>query len=117
MNNPEFWYALDRLTSDHEIVIDRPRGSTHPRYPHIIYEVDYGYLDGTSSADGDGIDVWLGSMGGKTPDAVICIVDLVKNDSEIKLLIGCTDEEKERVFRFHNISEYMKGIMIRRDER
>ena len=43
--------------------------------------------------DGGGIDVWVGS-GEKTVDAIMCIVDMMKRDSEIKLLIGCTEEEK-----------------------
>ena len=47
---------------------------------------------------------------------VFCIGDLMKQDSEIKILIGCTEEEKEIVYRTHNESEYMKGIMVRREE-
>ncbi|MBO6093517.1 MAG: inorganic pyrophosphatase, partial [Oscillospiraceae bacterium] len=63
--------------------------------------------------DGSGIDVWVGSEGKKI-DAIICIVDLMKRDSEIKILIGCTEEEKEIIYETHNESRYMKGILIRR---
>lgn len=42
--------------------------------------------------DGSGIDVWVGS-GEKRIDAIICTIDLLKRDSEIKILIGCTEEE------------------------
>lgn len=111
--NDEFWAALDELVSKSEIVIDRPKGSAHPRFPDFIYRVDYGYLKGTASMDGAGIDVWVGS-GEKTVDAVMCIVDLMKRDSEIKILIGCTEEEKQLVYETHNESKYMKGVMIRR---
>lgn len=75
--------------------------------------VDYGYLKDTSSMDGAGIDVWVGS-GEKRVDAVMCTVDCLKRDSEIKILIGCTEEEKLSVYRVHNETQYMKGIMIRR---
>ena len=109
----EFWKALDELVSRAEIVIDRPRGSAHPRYPDFIYPLDYGYLKNTASMDGEGIDVWVGS-GEKTIDAILCIVDLTKRDSEIKILIGCTEEEKTLVYMTHNASPYMKGILIRR---
>lgn len=54
--NEDFWKALDELVSNSEIVIDRPRGSAHPRFPNFIYKVDYGYLKNTSSMDGAGID-------------------------------------------------------------
>ena len=111
--NDEFWAALDELVSSSEIVIDRPKGSAHPRFPDFIYRVDYGYLKDTASMDGAGIDVWVGS-GEKTVDAVMCIVDLMKRDSEIKILIGCTEEEKQIVYETHNESQYMKGVMIRR---
>ena len=108
-----FWQALDELICTSEIVIDRPRGSAHPRYPEMIYPVDYGYLKGSTSMDGQGIDVWRGS-GEKRIDAIICTVDLLKRDSEIKLLLGCTEEEKQLIYELHNDSEYMKGVLIRR---
>lgn len=114
MENKEFWAALDKLVESSEIIIDRPKGSRHPRYPEILYSVDYGYLEGTSSPDGGEIDVWRGSNPAGQIDAIICTVDLKKKDSEIKILIGCTEEEKKRVYEFHNETELMKGIMIRR---
>ena len=114
MNNPAFWQALDRLISASEIVIDRPKGSAHPRFPSRIYPLDYGYLAGTASMDGDGIDLWRGSDPAQRLDAVVCTVDLMKRDSEIKLLIGCTEEEKAAVMRWHNDSDMMKAILIER---
>ena len=111
--NNDFWRALDSLVDNSEIVIDRPKGTAHPKYPDFIYKVDYGYLKNTSSMDGAGIDVWIGS-GEKKIDAIMCIVDLMKRDSEIKILIGCTEEEKQIVYQTHNETEYMKGLLIRR---
>ena len=109
----DFWNALDELVNSSEIVIDRPKGSTHPRFPNFIYQVDYGYLKSTTSMDGAGIDVWVGS-GDRKIDAIMCIVDLMKKDSEIKILIGCTEEEKTEIYRTHNETQYMKGVLIRR---
>ena len=112
-NNNEFWKALDELVNNSEIIIDRPKGTAHPKYPDFIYKVDYGYLNNTSSMDGAGIDVWVGS-GDKKIDAIMCIVDLIKKDSEIKILIGCTEEEQAIVYETHNETEFMKGVLIRR---
>lgn len=112
--NQEFWNAIDRLVAESEIIIDRPKGTAHPRYPDFIYRVDYGYLKDTTSMDNAGIDVWVGSDDGQAVDAIMCTVDLMKRDSEIKILIGCTEAEKELVFQTHNESQYMKGILIRR---
>lgn len=113
--NDEFWKALDELVSNSQIVIDRPKGTAHPKYPDVIYRVDYGYLKDTASMDGAGIDVWVGT-GEKKVDAIMCTVDLMKRDSEIKILIGCTEEEKKIVYETHNDSKYMKGILIRRGD-
>ena len=111
--NKEFWDALDKLVNDSEITIDRPKGTAHPGYPDFVYRLDYGYLKDTSSPDGGGIDVWVGS-GEKQIDAIMCIVDLIKKDSEIKILIGCTEEEKATVYKTHNETPFMKGVLIRR---
>ena len=112
--NDNFWQAVDVLISSGRIVFDRPKGSTHPRFPNIKYEIDYGYIENTTSMDGGGIDVWRGSLADNNVNAIICTVDLMKKDSEIKLLIGCTEEEMNAVYNFHNSTEYMKGILIKR---
>lgn len=115
--NKEFWEALDNLVRESEIVIDRPKGTVHPRYQDLVYKVDYGYLKNTFSMDGGGIDVQVGSDEKKCVDAIMCIIDLKKRDSEIKILIGCTEEEKGIVYKTHNESEYMKVILIRRQNK
>ena len=113
--NDAFWQALDTLLHSGKLVIDRPKGSTHPKYPSIRYEVDYGYIESTSSMDGGGVDVWRGPLPTDRVDAVICTVDLLKRDSEIKLLVGCSEEEIQAVYGFHNRTEFMKGLLMRRD--
>lgn len=37
--NHEFWNTLDKLVQSSENVIDRPKGSAHPRY--AVYERDF----------------------------------------------------------------------------
>lgn len=107
-----FWAALDELLAGARLVIDRPKGSVHPRYPAMIYPLDYGYLEGTQSIDGGGVDVWRGSQEKAGVVAVICTVDLVKRDTETKLLIDCKDVEISTVLAFHNESAAMKGAML-----
>lgn len=110
-----FWQRLDALLEQSEIVIDRPKGSTHPRFSDIVYALDYGYLDGTTSTDGEGLDVWLGSDDRRQLDAVICTVDLDKSDAELKLLVGCTDQDKAYIERFYNEYPNMGAIIISRN--
>lgn len=108
-----FWTHLDQLVTNSRIVIDRPKGSAHPRYPAMIYPVDYGYLDGTTAADGSGIDIWVGSTDAVHPDAIVCTVDLLKRDAEIKILLGCSDDEQRIVVDFLN-TDAMRALLIRR---
>jgi inorganic pyrophosphatase len=109
----DFWTYLDRLVAESQIVIDRPKGSHHPRFPEIVYPLDYGYLDGTTAGDGGGIDVWRGSRKAGTLSAVIMTVDLHKRDTEIKILLGCTETEIQTILDFHNDHD-MRAALVRR---
>lgn len=110
--NSSFWSSLEKIVNNSPIKIDRPRGSAHPRYPDFIYPVDYGYLEETASMDGGGIDIWVGS-GDSGLDAIVCIVDKVKKDSEIKILLNCTEEEKEKILEVQNRGK-MSAIIVNR---
>ncbi|MFE5645834.1 inorganic pyrophosphatase [Rhodococcus sp. NPDC056516] len=96
----DLFSALDHLAATSAVVIDRPRGSAHPRYPAAIYPLDYGYLDGTVSADGDGIDLFRGSAVGTGVVAVAVIADIVKKDVEVKILLECTADEIDTAAAF-----------------
>ncbi len=108
-----FWTTLDNLVASSTLKVDRPRGSHHPRYPDLIYPLDYGYLEGTSSADGGGIDIWVGSLADKGVTAIVCTVDRVKRDSEMKILIGCTPQEAHIIRDFHNDDAQAAVLMER----
>ena len=114
-NNEKFWILIDNLIENSKIIIDRPKGTCHPKFKDLIYEVDYGYLENTSSIDKEGIDVYLGTDDKNQVDAIICTVDLLKKDSEIKILIGCTEKEEQTIYEMHNKTENMKGILIKRN--
>jgi inorganic pyrophosphatase len=108
----EFWVFLNKLVSENEIIIDRPKGTKHPKYNNITYELDYGYIKNTASMDGNEIDVFRGSLNNNNVNTIICTIDLLKKDIEIKVLLGCTVLEKEKIYEFLNNSEFMKAIII-----
>jgi inorganic pyrophosphatase len=112
---PSAWDAADVLVRTSRIVIDRPKGSMHPRFPETTYPLDYGYLDGTTGGDGEGIDVWLGSERSAEPGvtAMACTFDLQDRDAEVKLLVDCTPEEAQVVLAFHNDGS-MRAILVPR---
>jgi inorganic pyrophosphatase len=113
VEDTRFWELGDRLVADHPIVIDRPGGSAHPRFPSIIYPFDYGYLDGTGAIDGDGVDCWRGSLQSDRPTGAIVTIDVVKADSEVKWLVGCTPDEMAAALATHR-TEWQAALLLRR---
>lgn len=107
----EFWKMLDEFFEKYDIEIDRPKGTAHPKYSDYIYPLDYGFLKGTVSSDGAGIDVWIGSSENKCASAIITSIDFIKGDSEIKILYACTSAEIRLIYNDHNRSVGMKGIL------
>lgn len=108
-----FWEYLDRLVASCQLVIDRPKGSSHPRYPDLVYPLDYGYLQDTRSMDGGGIDIWQGSLDPPLITGIICTIDLFKKDVEIKILLGCTQAEGRTILELTN-QESMRAIFLPR---
>ncbi len=109
----DYWHTLDKLIDSCPLVIDRPKGSHHPRFSHLVYPLDYGYLKGTQTIDGGGIDIWRGEGDRHQLSGIILTVDLRKRDAEIKILLGCTDEEIKTILAFHNDND-MRGYLVRR---
>lgn len=113
-NNAFFWQKLDTLFLSSKLVIDRPKNTCHYKYSNLIYPVDYGYLCDTMGSDQSPIDVFRGSKKSTLVQALIVSADILKKDCEVKLLIGCTDEEEEEILVFLNQTEFQKAVMIRR---
>jgi len=99
-HGPDVWQMLQDLVDTSQIVVDRPAGSAHPRFPDLVYPLDYGYLDGTRGGDGDGIDCWLGGAGTHIV-GVFLTVDPRKRDAEIKVLLGCSPDQIHALRQFH----------------
>ena len=107
-----FWKEMADLVVSRPIVIDRPRGKAHPRFPDLIYPFDYGYVEGTLAADGDGIDVWVGSQDNRALTGILVTYDTVDRDAEIKLLLGCEKGDVQIIIDF--IPNSMRYLYIPR---
>lgn len=110
--NESFFKSLDELVAAQGCSVDRPKGSRHPRYPEYIYPLDYGYINGTTSTDKAGIDAWIGS-GPKRVTGIIVTFDPVKKDSEMKVCIGCDDQELKAALAANNRGG-MQAILVPR---
>ena len=109
----EFFKKLDKLLAENKIIVERRAGSAHPQFKDYIYPYDYGYFEDTTSSDGHEIDVWRGDLETAEINAVIVTFDGTKNDSEIKVLVGCSEEAQKEILTCHNRGE-MSAILIER---
>lgn len=110
-----FFQVLDELVRSSDLVVDRPKGRPHPRIPEAIYPLDYGYLRGTVSGDGEGIDVFIGSFTRQGVSGILVIADQEKRDAEIKVLIDCTADEVTAAQHFMQDVLGIGGLCIHRD--
>lgn len=113
-NNAFFWQKLDTLFLSSKLVVDRPRNTTHYKYSNLVYPVDYGYLTDTTGSDQAPVDVFKGSVKSNLVGAIVISADILKKDCEVKLLIGCSEEEEKEVLVFLNQTEFQKAILVRR---
>ena len=114
-----FWQAMMDLITTNATVIDGPKGSTRPRYPNQTYPLDYGYLENTTASDGGGIDVWIGSLSStnKILTGILCTFDTLRRDAEIKLIIGCSENDVQIIEDFHREMHtlYIPNPMVEHD--
>ena len=73
-----------------KVIVDRPLGSSHPKYPDLVYPINYGYIEGIVGGDGEwqdayilGIDVPVSEFHG----VVIAVIHR-KNDCEDKWVVA-----------------------------
>lgn len=104
----------DWLGKTVQVKIDRPLGSKHPKFPDLIYGLNYGYLPGEiSEYDGEEIDVYIMGVDKKLVNytgKVIAVIKRKSGDKEFKLVVAKKDysvdeikkavDFQERFFRY-----------------
>lgn len=98
--------------------IDRPIGSLHPRYPGMLYPINYGYVEGVTAEDGQAQDVYvLGTDEAiETFEGIVIAVYRRFNDAEDKWIVslngaGYSDEEILQAIHFQE--QYFDGELVR----
>jgi len=110
--------SLSFLGQRVSVVIDRPIGSKHPKHG-FIYEVNYGYVPNTKSADGEEQDVYVLGID-KPIDKImgVCIAIIHRtNDNDDKLVVtpnseDFSDKEIEKLVEFQE--KYFKHLILRK---
>ena len=89
----DIWRALQNWIDQNGLRIDRPKGSSHQRFPNLVYPLDYGFIPTTTASDGGGVDVFVGTLGEHKITGLLATFDSGKGDAEIKVLYDCTPDE------------------------
>lgn len=108
----------DYIGKQVEVKIDRPLGSLHPEHG-FRYEVNYGFVPGTHSPDGEELDAYV--LGVDVPMETFtgtCIAVIHRtNDNDDKLIVvpkekeTMTDDEIRQSTRFQE--KFFKSIILR----
>lgn len=106
---------LDQLVT---VKMDRPMGSAHPKHG-FIYPVNYGYIEGTISGDGEELDAYV--LGEHKPldtfsGRVIAVIHRTDDDDD-KLVVmedgrNYTDEQISALVEFQE--KWFKTQIIRK---
>ena len=98
--------------------IERPLGSRHPRFPDMVYPINYGYIEGTIAGDGQEQDVYV--FGTDEPmetfEGKVIAVYHRFNDAEDKWIVSLdgsdySDDEILQKIRFQE--QFYKGELRR----
>lgn len=108
--------GINYLGKTVKVVMDRPLGSKHPKHG-FTYEVNYGYVPGTISGDGEELDVYV--LGENKPlkefegKVIACIHRLNDNDDKLIVTDGSNYSDDE-IRKFTNFQEkFFKSEILR----
>jgi len=110
--------ATDYLGKEVYVKIDRPIGSSHPKYPDHIYLVNYGFVPNTISGDGEELDCYI--LGEYKPlkeytGKCIAIIHRLNEDDDKLIIVPenktFTDSEIKLLTDFQEM--YYESVIIR----
>lgn len=100
-----------------KVVVDRPKGSHHPKHG-FIYEANYGFVPETKAPDGEEIDAYFLGVSQPVKEGTGICVALVHrlNDDDDKLVVAplgvtLSDQEIEKAIHFQE--QFFKHQLFR----
>jgi inorganic pyrophosphatase len=117
MNTTTYKEITKFLGQELDVTIDRPLGSTHPKY-HYIYPVNYGYIEGIMAPDGEELDAYvLGVFKPLSTFTGVCIAIIHRlDDNDDKLVIVPKGKEysDDQIVSLVEFQEsWFKSVIIR----
>lgn len=117
MSEKEIVSGKDFLGKIVTVTMDRPLGSKHPKHG-FVYELNYGYIEGTVSGDGEELDAYV--LGEHKPlesftGRVVAVIHRT-NDNDDKLVVmadgrNYSDDQIEALTEFQE--QFFEHIILR----
>lgn len=118
METKSFLLAKEYLGKTVEVVIDRPLGTTHPKW-NFEYLANYGYIEGIIAPDGEELDAYVLKVDKpieRFTGKVTAIVHRMENDDDKLVVIPeqeeITDGEIEKMVEFQE--RWFKHQIVRK---
>lgn len=101
-----------------KVIIDRPKGSKHPKFNHI-YPINYGYIPNTVAGDEMEIDAYILGVDTPVTEFTGYVIAIIKrsDDVEDKLVVSQSKNqylEEEIRKETHFQEKYFKSTIIKR---
>lgn len=71
------------------VTVDRAMGTFHPNYPDMYYPINYGYIKGITTSDGEEQDAYI--LGGGEPVSEFAgkVIAIVHREDDIEVMQRC----------------------------
>jgi inorganic pyrophosphatase len=120
MDSKSLEIAKKYLGKEVKVKIDRPLGSTHPRFDKLVYTSNYGEVDGVIAPDGDFLDAYVLKVDKPLKEytgSVIAIVHRLTDDDDKLVVVPTgetmTDEEIEKAVEFQEKWSGSEHVIVR----
>ncbi len=66
------------------IIVDRPCGTRHPKYPDLVYPINYGYVKGIIAGDGEEQDAYILGVDIPLTEFVGRLIAVIKRKNDVE---------------------------------
>lgn len=67
-----------------KVIVDRPLGSRHPKYPDLYYPINYGFIPGILAPDGEEQDAYLLGVDRPVSEYVGKVIAIIQRADDVE---------------------------------
>lgn len=67
-----------------KVIVDRPLGSRHPKYPDLYYPINYGFIPGILAPDGEEQDAYLLGVDYSVTECIGKVIAVIQRADDVE---------------------------------